>query len=275
MNNHDDRPIGVFDSGLGGLTAVTHMADIMPNESFIYFGDTARTPYGSKSITTIERFSAQISDFLVENGAKIIVIACNTVSATCLEFLRERHPNIPIIGMIVPAAKKIAFEYGNDTRVGIIGTKVTVNSKQYEKKIKELGGQSSVFSKACPLFVPMIEEGITDWEVVKPVIRHYLDEFISENEIDTLVLGCTHYPLLKDKMSLFLKKINREDIRLISQDSIVAASLRDYLNRHTEIEQTLSSKGEIRFYTTDSPEAFDRNVTRFFGRPVHSSQLEI
>lgn len=258
MNNHDDRPIGVFDSGLGGLTAVTHMADIMPNESFIYFGDTARTPYGSKSITTIERFSAQISDFLVENGAKIIVIACNTVSATCLEFLRERHPNIPIIGMIVPAAKKIAFEYGNDTRVGIIGTKVTVNSKQYEKKIKELGGQSSVFSKACPLFVPMIEEGITDWEVVKPVIRHYLDEFISENEIDTLVLGCTHYPLIKREIGWIYK-----DLKILNPSEIVAEEVKKYL----EENQMTVSKAAARscFYASDMSDAFLQMIKKILG----------
>ena len=159
---NDNRPIGIFDSGLGGLTAVTCISQAMPNERFIYFGDTARTPYGSKSLDTIKKFSLQITDFLVEHGVKMIVIACNTVSAICIDDLQKRYLNIPVLGIIKPTAKIVAEEYVDSKRIGIIGTKVTVDSKQYQILIKNINESCKVYSKACPLLVPMIEEGIKD-----------------------------------------------------------------------------------------------------------------
>lgn len=221
MKTYDNRPIGVFDSGIGGLTVVTAMTELLPNERFIYFGDTARTPYGSKSIETIKEFSAQVYDFLVRNEVKMVVIACNTVSATCIEFLRKRHEGMPIIGMIAPTAREIVKRFGKESNVGVIGTKVTVESQQYEKSISKINGKCKVFSKACPLFVPMIEEGIKTSNILEPVIKYYLDDFIKVNSIDTIVLGCTHYPLLKNE----IERIYPE-IKIINPSRIVAEEVK-------------------------------------------------
>lgn len=258
MESYDNRPIGVFDSGLGGLTAVTYMADLLPDENFVYFGDTARTPYGSKSIETIQRFSAQISDFLAENGAKIIVIACNTVSATCLELLRARHPGIPVVGMIMPAAEYMVRECAADSKVGVIGTKVTIESSQYEKAIRKCGGKFDVKSKACPLFVPVIEEGINDDAVIKSIIRYYLDDFLRENDIDTLVLGCTHYPMLE--------KVIREmysQLTIINPSMIVAQEVKKYLWRHNML--ALENQNRSAFYASDLSGEFLRIINNITG----------
>lgn len=224
METYDNRPIGVFDSGLGGLTVVNYLAEMLPNENFVYFGDTARTPYGSKSIDTIRHFSIQIDDFLVRHDVKMIVIACNTVSATCLDLLRKRHVNIPVVGMIGPTAKKISKEFGQESSIGIIGTKVTVESKQYEATIEKFRGKCKLASKACPLFVPTIEEGIREVNILEPIIRFYLNDFIEEHKLDALVLGCTHYPLLE-------KEINRiyPSLKLINPSYIVAGEVLKYL----------------------------------------------
>ncbi len=194
MNN---RPIGFFDSGLGGLTCIPHLMQALPNERIIYFGDTARTPYGSKSPATIRNFSIQIADFLVKNDVKMIVIACNTVTCICLDELQERFPTIPIVGIIEPAAKKVAATVTDGSHVGIIGTKVTIKNNAYDDRIHAHNPTARIYSTACPIFVPLIEEGIINSNIMDLSIRHYLDSFLSSNEIKTLVLGCTHYPLIR------------------------------------------------------------------------------
>ncbi|MGL4484842.1 MAG: glutamate racemase, partial [Anaerovoracaceae bacterium] len=222
----DNRPIGFFDSGLGGLTCIPYLVERMPNERIIYFGDTARTPYGSKAVSTIKTFSTQIADFLVKQDVKMIVIACNTVSSTCIEDLQNRFPEIPVLSIIVPAVSRLAMVAEMGERVGIIGTKVTVSSGAYSKllvadrknKVKistnqYLTGRKdlSVFEIACPAFVPLIEEGIVENEIMDLTIKHYLDDFINDNNIGTLVLGCTHYPLIRkniEKLYPAIKIIN-------------------------------------------------------------------
>lgn len=193
----DNRPIGVFDSGLGGLTCIPNLFGDLPEERVIYFGDTARTPYGSKAISTVKAYTNQIADFLASKDVKMMVIACNTISATCLPELRQRFPEIPILGIINPAAQKIAEVCTEENNVGIIATKVTIASGVYSDSIEELHPGLHVHTKATPAFVPLIEEGIIDNEIMDLTIRHYMDQFIYENEIDTLVLGCTHYPLIR------------------------------------------------------------------------------
>ncbi|MGN1334805.1 MAG: glutamate racemase [Anaerovoracaceae bacterium] len=263
MDTYDNRPIGVFDSGLGGLTAVTCMADILPRERFVYFGDTARTPYGSKSIETIREFSAQITDFLVECDTKIIVIACNTVSATCLEFIKKRYPDIPIIGMIEPTARNLASNYETDAKVGIIGTKVTVESRQYEKTISGFGGKFDVMTKACPMFVPVIEEGIREFSILEPIIRYYLDDFVTENRLDNLVLGCTHYPLIEDEIRRTYPKLH-----IINPSRIVAQEVKEYLSDNNMLAS--ESNGKSYFYASDlSDEFFEMTNLILKGKDIH------
>lgn len=249
METYDNRPIGVFDSGLGGLTAVTYMTELLPYENFIYFGDTARTPYGSKSIETIKSFSAQISDFLVEKGVKIIVIACNTVSATCLNFLRKRHPETPVIGMIGPAAREVAELYDETHNIGVIGTKVTIESRQYEDAIGKFNGKSNVHAKACPLFVPTIEEGIDESYILEPIIKYYLDDFIKSNVIDTLVLGCTHYPLIEEE----IKKLY-PGLSIINPSKTVAEEVKGYLFNNNML--SLEKDDKSLFFASDLSEKF-------------------
>jgi len=193
----DNRPIGVFDSGLGGLTCIPNLFGELPEERVIYFGDTARTPYGSKAISTVKAYTNQIADFLASKDVKMMVIACNTISATCLPELRQRFPEIPILGIINPAAQKIADTCTEENNVGIIATKVTIASGVYSESIENLHPGLHVYTMATPAFVPLIEEGIIDNEIMDLTIRHYMDQFIHENHIDTLVLGCTHYPLIR------------------------------------------------------------------------------
>lgn len=246
---NDNRPIGIFDSGLGGLTAVTCISQMMPNERFIYFGDTARTPYGSKSLDNIKKFSLQITDFLVERGAKVIVIACNTVSATCINDLRKRYLDIPVLGIIEPTAKIVAEEYVDSKRIGVIGTKVTVDSKQYQILIKSINKNCKVYSKACPLFVPMIEEGMKDIYIKRDIVRYYLDLFLKENNITDLILGCTHYPLLQDIIEDLYPKL-----RIINPSEIIAEKTKDILTNGNMLAEKNNIKSH--FYASDLSESF-------------------
>ena len=193
----DNRPIGFFDSGLGGLTCIPNLFSELPQERVIYFGDTARTPYGSKAASTIRHYATQIADFLASKDVKMMVIACNTITATCLDELRARFPYMLIVGIIKPAAVRVASICDEFSRIGVIATKVTIASDDYNTMIKAQNPYLKVYSKATPAFVPLIEEGIIDNEIMNLTIRYYLDDFISENSIDTLVLGCTHYPIIR------------------------------------------------------------------------------
>ena len=192
----DNRPIGIFDSGIGGLTSVMYLHDRLPDETVLFYGDTARAPYGSKSSDTIRKFSLDISNYLVSNGVKMLIIACNTVTAISLDAIREANPTIPVIGVIEPTAKRVAED--GDGSVGIIGTKATIMSDVYPEKIWEYDNSIRTFSLACPVLVPLIEEGIIDNKIMELAVRYYMDDFVAENDFDRLVLGCTHYPLVSD-----------------------------------------------------------------------------
>jgi len=220
----DNRPIGFFDSGLGGLTSIPPLRRRLPEEKIIYFGDTARTPYGSKAIRTIKGFSTEIADFLVQSNVKMIVIACNTVSATCVEDLRKRFPQIPILGIIEPTARMVAAECKEANKVGIIGTKVTIASHAYSNMIKEMNPSINIVENACPAFVPLIEEGIIDNDIMDLTIKYYMDDFVKSNELDTIILGCTHYPLIKKNLERIypgLKIINPSDIEMVKNKQIL------------------------------------------------------
>ncbi|MCT4606103.1 MAG: glutamate racemase [Marinisporobacter sp.] len=207
----DNRAIGVFDSGVGGLTAIPHLMKELPNERFIYFGDIARAPYGSKSKPVISEFTEQIVDFLIEKDVKMIVIACNTITVVTLDQLKKKYPHIPIIGIVQPAAEKVASTSNKDNNIGIIATSVTINQKAYSNAIQALNPELKVFEKSCPLFVPIIEEGLADSKIMECTVQHYLDSFVTDNSIDKLVLGCTHYPLVRkavEKLYPHLEIIN-------------------------------------------------------------------
>jgi glutamate racemase len=253
----DNRPIGFFDSGLGGLTCVPYLMEALPRERIVYFGDTARTPYGSKAISTIRSFSFEISDFLVENDVKMIVIACNTVSSVCLEDLRKRRPSIPILGIISPAAHATAKLCGPKNRIGIIGTKATIHSNAYRDKILGYNKELDISQVACPALVPLIEEGIIEHEIMDLSIRHYLDQFIEYNGIDTLVLGCTHYPLIRRNIQRLYP-----GLRIVDPSRELLRSIHDALERHDMFAET--ARAENTFYASDLSESFVNMIRRIF-----------
>lgn len=258
----DNRPIGFFDSGIGGLTSVTHIMKSLPSEKIIFYGDTARTPYGSKSPETIRQFTMQIGDFLVNKGVKMIVIACNTVSATCLEDLRAKYPDIPVIGVISPTAKELVKLCDEKDNIGIIATKVTVKTNAYENKIKSLKPEMNLYSKACPAFVPLIEEGIIDNEIMDLTIKYYLDDFVKENDINTLVLGCTHYPLIA-------KNIQRiyPGMKIINSSKEVATAVRMELEKYDMFAEERDPQDmENVFYASDLSENFVNMIELILGK---------
>ena len=257
-NKVDTRPIGIFDSGLGGLTAVTAMAELLPEEHFVYFGDTARTPYGSKAVETIQRFSVEIAEFLLKHDAKLIAIGCNTISATCLPVLRERFPGVTFVGIIEPAARYVAERFGAERRLGIIGTKVTIQSGQYEQMIRSFGGTCEVFSQACPLFVPAIEEGLENTALMDEIVHYYLDDFVRENALDSLVLGCTHYPLVEENIHRLYPALE-----VVNPSRIVALEV---LTRLDQLGLRAGvCGGQNRFYASDLSACFLRMIHSIMG----------
>ncbi|MDR3073043.1 MAG: glutamate racemase [Clostridiales Family XIII bacterium] len=251
----DNRPIGFFDSGLGGLTCASYLMQALPLERIIYFGDTARTPYGSKALSTIRNFSFEISDFLAGENVKAIVIACNTVSSTCLEDLRKRHPHIPIIGVISPAAHYVAENCTEDDHIGIIGTKVTIQSDAYRTKILSYNPTLNLYETPCPAFVPLIEEGIIQNEIMDLTIRYYLDHFISYNRINTLVLGCTHYPLIRQNITKLYP-----DLNIVDPSEVVLSGIQKTLEQTDSFAE--ESTGENIFYASDLSENFMMMINR-------------
>ncbi len=255
MNN---CPIGFFDSGLGGLTCIPHLMEELPNERIIYFGDTARTPYGSKAISTIRNFSYQIADFLIHNDVKMIVIACNTITSTCLSDLQEKYPDIPVLGIIDPAAKKVAGTYTSDNNIGIIGTKVTINHKTYIDSILSYNPTLKLFDQACPIFVPLIEEAIIENKIMDLSVKYYLDQFIYDNQIDTLVLGCTHYPLIRKNIENIYP-----DLKIIDPSEEIISSIKQELH----VRNLFSDQPhfENTFYASDLSENFINMIDSIFG----------
>lgn len=242
MQNRKEAPIGVFDSGVGGLTVAREIMRQIPQERIVYFGDTARVPYGSKSTETLIRYTRQICRFLKTREVKAIVVACNTASAVALEAVKDEL-DIPIIGVVRPGAKAAA-EATRNKKIGIIGTEATVNSGIYTTLIRELMPKAEVVGKACPLFVPLVEEGWTKDPVTETVARRYL-ESLQESEIDTLVLGCTHYPLLRHMVG----EIMGENVTLVNPAYETAIELRQLLER-----EGLANDGAVSHF--DNPYEF-------------------
>ena len=242
--------VGVFDSGVGGLTVVREISRQLPHENIVYFGDTARVPYGSKSQNTIIRFSEQIIRFLQTKQVKAIVIACNTASALALEAVKDQF-DIPVIGVVVPGARA-AVEATSNQIVGIVGTDATVKSGVYTKIIVEMGGNTTVVEKACPLFVPLVEEGFKEHKVTKEIIEYYLGP-MKTTGIDTMILGCTHYPLLRSKIRDFLG----DDIQIVNPAYETAMDLKKLLSeRDMENDGSTEEHSHYEFYVSDAADKF-------------------
>lgn len=249
----NQAPIGVFDSGIGGLTVAREIMRQLPNEKIIYFGDTARVPYGSKSKDTIIRFSKQIVRFLQSEGVKAIVVACNTASAYAIETL-EQELDIPIIGVVKPGAQTAAYTTRNH-RIGVIATEGTIGSGIYQQFISELDPKCQVFGKPCPLFVPLVEEGLWEDPVTDEISRRYLEELI-DIDIDTLIMGCTHYPLIRST----LQRTVGEQVNLVNPAYETAKALGQLLIDHgiESKEHPALGTEQYRFFVSDGADKFRR-----------------
>jgi glutamate racemase len=244
----DLRPIGVFDSGIGGLTVVKALRDLLPNESIFYLGDTARVPYGGKSAGTVERYSLEIADLLIEGNAKIVVVACNTASSVALRKLEEHLP-VPVTGVIRPGARA-AIAATHNNRIGVIGTRATIKSGAYERELHSLNPDVHVSSRACPLLVPLIEEGWLEDKLTDRVIARYLEPLVDEG-IDILVLGCTHYPLLTSAIARFLG----EKVTMVDSARNCAAAVQELLDRES-LHALSEISGNLEVALTDAPDHF-------------------
>lgn len=257
----EQRPIGIFDSGIGGLTVLKEIFSRLPNENTIYLGDTARVPYGIRSPETVTRYSFENTRFLSSKDIKILVIACNTASSVSLDAVRRNFP-VPVVGVIEPGAKA-AVAATVKKKIGVIGTDATVSSGSYTRAIKAIDASIDVFGIPCPLFVPLVEEGWMDDQITEMVAERYLAD-MRNKDIDTLVLGCTHYPLLKQVLS----KVMGDAVTLI--DSAVETA--DTISAILDAQGLMNMQGQVRheFYVTDSPQKFLSVGERFLGRAIEN-----
>ena len=255
----DDRPIGVFDSGIGGLTVVSALSSALPNENILYVGDTARVPYGNKSHLRIKQYSREITEWLIQQNCKIIVVACNTVSSMAIRYLQS-HFSLPIIGVIKPGVD-FAINITKNDNIGVLGTQGTIKSNAYGKELLSKVPDIKIISKACPLFVPLVEEGLVEGEIPLSVAGYYL-KGLQSSDIDTVILGCTHYPLLKKVIGAFLGK----KITLVDSGNAIARSVAYELNSHKLI--STSNKGEVQCFVTDDPKYFDILASRFLHKSI-------
>jgi len=251
------KAIGIFDSGVGGLTVLKEIVRALPQEDTVYLGDTARVPYGTKSPETVVRYSRQITEFLVSRDIKLLVVACNTASAVALDSLKGSFP-IPIVGVIEPGARR-AVEVTKSGRVAVIGTEGTVKSSAYTKAIKRIAPDVQVVTRACPLFVPLAEEGWVDNEVARLTARSYLQD-LREDGVDTLVLGCTHYPLLKGVIA----EVMGRGVTLVDSAEETARTVSDIL-RENGLLRPPAERGNHHYFVTDVPAGFIRVGNRFLG----------
>ena len=272
-----NQPIGVFDSGIGGLTVFRSIAEQLPDYDYIYLGDNSRAPYGDRSFNTIHQYTWECVQWLFKQGCPLIILACNTASAKALRTIQQKDmqgldPSKRVLGVIRPTAEVIG-NYSTTNEIGVLGTNGTVQSESYLIEIQKIFPDLKIYQQACPLWVPLVESG----EYEKPgsdyFVQEYLDNIMAQSaNIDTLLLACTHYPLLQDKIKVYLPP----NVNVIAQGDIVAKSLVDYLQRHPELEHKLTRQGTRKFYTTtDDTADFDHHASRFFSAPVTSSFVSV
>ncbi|MBF0547207.1 MAG: glutamate racemase [Candidatus Riflebacteria bacterium] len=266
----DERPIGVFDSGVGGLTVVKEIRSLLPNEDVIYFGDTARIPYGNKSIPVIRHFCLEITRFLESMKIKMIVVACNTASALALDYVK-RNTVLPVVGVIEPGVRAALRRSSVDrmsVKIGVIATKATIKSEAYQKRLMRLNSACTVFAKACPLFVPLVEENLMDSEITRLTLEMYLSELRNLN-LDALILACTHYPLLKSHIADFFKN----EVILIDSAEETAKEVSELLKAR-RIAAPREKVGIEEYYVSDSPDVFATIGEQFLARTLDRVFLE-
>ena len=268
------HPIGIFDSGYGGLTVLKEIVKALPQYDYLYLGDNARTPYGTRSFETVYEYTLECVKELFDNGCHLVILACNTASAKALRTIQQKDlfviaPSKRVLGVIRPTTE-IVGKYSKTNHIGVLGTTGTVASDSYPIEIKKFFPKIKVFQHACPMWVPLVENNEFESDGADFFIKKDLKSLLKQSpKIDTIILGCTHYPLLIKKIKKYLPK----NIKLLSQGEIVAHRLSDYLSRHPEIEKNCSKGKTLTFYTTDSSENFDKNAELFFGKKIKSLHL--
>lgn len=268
--------IGVFDSGYGGLTVLKEFVKLLPQYDYLYLGDNARTPYGTRSFETVYRYTLECVERLFAQGCRLVILACNTASAKALRTIQQRDlpsidPSLRVLGVIRPVAETVG-KYTRSGNIGILGTPGTVQSLSYPIEIAKQYPHIRVFQEACPMWVPLVENNEYQKDGADYFVNRHIDNLLRQNpDIDVMVLACTHYPLLLDK----IRKYVPASIRIVSQGNIVAESLADYLRRHPEIDEKLEKNGKRIFQTTDSSEMFDRYASVFFGEEIKSENITL
>jgi glutamate racemase len=273
-NMQSPQPIGVFDSGYGGLTVLKELVAYLPEYDYIYLGDNARAPYGTRSFETVYHYTLQCVRWFFEAGCPLVILACNTSSAKALRTIQQNDlpkiaPDNRVLGVIRPTTEVVG-DFTKTGKVGVLATLGTVQSESYPIEIAKFFPGIEVFQQACPLWVPLIENNEHDKPGADYFVKEYMDLLLGrEKGIDTVLLACTHYPLLKEKIGQFLPV----GTSLIAQGDIVAASLADYLQRHPEMESRCSKNGSRQFFTTDSTEDFDNHASIFYGKTLKSEHI--
>lgn len=269
-------PIGIFDSGFGGLTVLAEVKKLLPEYSYIYLGDNIRAPYGSRSFETVYRFTLNAVKWLFDQGCQLVILACNTASAKALRSIQQNDlplidPNRRVLGVIRPTVE-IIDNITKSKHVGILGTSGTIKSKSYEIEISKLQPHISVIGEACPMWVPLVENHEYNKKGADYFIKQHIDNLLSKDDkIDTIILGCTHYPLLIDK----IRQYTPDNINIIPQATYVAKSLKSYLSRHPEIDVRCEKKSTINFYTTDSIEEFNLFASAIFEDNILANKITI
>jgi glutamate racemase len=269
-------PIGVFDSGYGGLTVLKELVKKLPQYDYLYLGDNARAPYGTRSFETVYKYTLECVQWLIDHGCPLIILACNTASAKALRTIQQNdldniNPGVRVLGVIRPTAEVIG-NYSTTKHIGILATKGTVDSQSYLLEIEKFFPDVQVTQEACPMWVPLIENNEHLSEGADYFVKQHLNKIIEKDpDIDTVLLGCTHYPLLEEKIKQFLPS----QLKLLSQGGIVAESLGDYLIRHPEIENKISKTQQKFFYTTDSAEEFNKKAALFYGSAANSKLINL
>ena len=270
------QPIGIFDSGYGGLTVFKAIAAQLPQYDYLYLGDNARAPYGNRSFETIHQYTWQCVQWFFEQGCPLVILACNTASAKALRTIQQKDLPIAnadkrVLGVIRPTAEIIS-QYTKTGNIGIMGTRGTVTSGSYPIEIHKFLPEATVFQQACPMWVPLIENGEYNSPGADYFVKQYVDQLMAQSvDIDTLLLACTHYPLLVEKIRQFLPGT----VSLLSQGDVVATSLANYLQRHAEMEERITKGRSRKFFTTDDTEDFDRHGAVFFGEQVSSTHVHL
>lgn len=269
-------PIGVFDSGYGGLTILDEIRRKLPQYDFIYLGDNARAPYGTRSFDIVYRFTLEAVRYLFEQGCQLVILGCNTASAKALRSIQQNDlpaidPARRVLGVIRPTVEKIG-EITKTGNIGIVGTPGTIRSHSYEMEIEKLYPGFRTFTQACPMWVPLVENGEATGEGTDYFVKRDVERLMAQNPaIDTVILGCTHYPLLKDKVEKYVP----EGVTVLSQGAIVADSLADYLNRHPEMTARCSKGATCRYLTTESSDKFSESATVFLSEPVEATSITL